>query len=95
MDKNERIYHQRYDAAMEVLGNQFKHHPPPDENTAETHKAVRAAFLHMSCYVAAVAVESSERTKALDALREAMFWTNSAVAIHGVASTPDLDVIIP
>jgi hypothetical protein len=68
---------------MELLKrvrNDFKHHPPKDEDTVAAHEQVRSVLHLTANELIGLCPESRELSLALTKLEEAMFWANAAIA---------------
>lgn len=65
----------------EELGKRFIHHPPKGDQ-ANRYAAIRAKILETACACVELTPCSPEQTRALNALDEAMFNFNAAIARH-------------
>lgn len=65
----------------EQLAHRFTHHPPVG-NQAERYAAIRAKVLETAKFIVAETPCCREQTRALNALDEAMFLANAAIARH-------------
>lgn len=63
------------------LAHRFRHHPPVG-NQAEKYEKVRNAVLHAALTCVDLTPCSPEQSRALNALDEAMFLFNAAIARH-------------
>lgn len=70
--------------SLSEIEDMFKFHPPKDESVSQAHGNVRAACVQAARWIFDNTPESHERDKAIDHLREAMFWANSAIACNQV-----------
>lgn len=61
------------------LENRFRHHPPKADQT-DRYAAVREHILHAAVACVGLTPCSPEQTRALNALDEAMFLFNAAIA---------------
>ena len=64
---------------VEQLGTRFFHHPPK-EDQATRYTAVRMKIYEAACSCVALTPCSPEQSRALNALDEAMFLFNAAIA---------------
>lgn len=67
------------DQSHEKITNDFGFHPATDI-TAEIHNATRANFANLAHWIIDNAPPSDARKQAILRLREAMMWTNGAIA---------------
>ncbi len=68
--------------AIEDLAFRFDHHPPRDTEHAARYVAVRHAIKQAAVECVRITPVSPEQTRALNALDEAMFLFNAALARH-------------
>lgn len=66
----------------ERITNDFGFHPATDM-TAETHNSTRQNFANLAHWVFDNAPMGFARDEAINRLREAMMWTNAAIACDG------------
>lgn len=64
---------------QEQLENRFCYHAPKGDQT-KRYEMIRASILHTACECVALTPVSPEQTRALNALDEAMFLFNAAIA---------------
>ncbi len=67
---------------VEELDNRFTHHPPVTDEQVKRYETVRATILETAKKCVELTPCSSEQTRALNALDEAMFLFNAAIARH-------------
>lgn len=60
----------------------FEHHAPTSQEVAEAHVAVRRHCRNLHRFLTHVLPNGDEKRNALDRLREVMFWSNHAIAVH-------------
>ena len=64
----------------------FKFHPPKDDFAVQAHGSVRRLTNASAIWIFENVPDCPERDTAIDKIREAMYWANAAVAIHGAGS---------
>lgn len=64
---------------VEQLAKRFNHHPPKNDQ-GERYTIVRAKIYEAACSCVALTPVSPEQSRALNALDEAMFLFNAAIA---------------
>ncbi len=62
------------------LNHRFNHHPPRDEAQRTAYETVRATIRDAAKTIDPLVPNSPEKTRALNALDEAMFLYNAAIA---------------
>lgn len=62
--------------------NRFTYHPPK-MGQGNIYEGIREAALGFADYINEVAPDSREKSLAITALEETVFWANAAVARHG------------
>lgn len=67
--------------ATDIL-NRFTYHAPKD-GQAQTYEGIRFRVREVAEHINDVAPDSREKSLAITALEEAVFWANAAVARHG------------
>ena len=67
---------------LEVLELRFMYHPPVGDQ-AQRYAKIRAAILDVAVLCVGLTPCSSEQTRALNALDEALFLFNASIARHG------------
>ena len=65
------------------LTDVFKHHPPMDEQTVKDHAKIRQVALFLATTINQVCPDCADQTKAINKVREAMMWANTAIALKG------------
>lgn len=68
--------------SIDELHDRFTHHPPTPAQ-GERHAAIRAHALGLARLIDGSVPTSRERSLALTALEEVVFWANAAIARHG------------
>ena len=64
------------------LDKRFDHHPPSNNDVANTHEIMREAFKELASHVVAWVPEGREQSLALTALEEGLMWSNAGIARH-------------
>lgn len=67
---------------LDELEDMFTFHPPKDETVSQLHSEVRSVLLNAAVDVFTLVPNSHERDVAIAKIREAMFWSNAAVACN-------------
>lgn len=62
------------------VARRFRHYPPPDEARTDAHVHVRSTIAAAAGDLADALPEGREKSLAITALEEAMFWANASVA---------------
>lgn len=62
------------------LDHRFNYHPPRDDSQRAAYEAVRATIRNAAKTIDPLVPNSPEKTRALNALDEAMFLYNAAIA---------------
>ena len=62
------------------LDHRFNYHPPKDDTQRKAYESVRAAIRDAAKAIDPLVPNSPEKTRALNALDEAMFLYNAAIA---------------
>ena len=65
----------------ETMENKFTHHAP-DKKKAEIHAFIRHEAFKFATAINENCPGSAESVKAVNAVEEAMFWANAAIARH-------------
>lgn len=66
------------------LERRFSHHPPPNEETGQTHARVREILLEAADEIVTLTGASSrEQSLAITNLEQAMMWANADIARKG------------
>jgi hypothetical protein len=73
--------------AILMLAHEFGYHRPPNEGVAQRHERVRAACREAAEKLLDLVPATTEAEKAFEALREAMFWANAAIACYPFYNT--------
>jgi hypothetical protein len=60
----------------------FKFHPPKDDSVIDAHNTVRATLVSAAKLILDCTPPSVEQDIAIDRIREAMFWSNAAIACN-------------
>jgi uncharacterized protein YgfB (UPF0149 family) len=66
------------------IEDRFAFHPAVDDQVKDAHKAVRDALKTTAHYFNGFLPDGREKSLALTKLEEAMFWSNAALARHGL-----------
>lgn len=74
------------DQSHAKVTNDFAHHPATDI-TAELHNATRANFANLAHWIIDNVPPSAARKVSLERLREAMMWSNGAIACDSDSSS--------
>lgn len=62
------------------LANRFTHHPPPDQATIDRYASIRSKILETATLIVELTPCCPEQARSLNALDEAMFLANAAIA---------------
>lgn len=65
------------------LDHRFNYHPPRDDAQRQAYEQVRATIRDAAKAIDPLVPNSAEKTRALNALDEAMFLYNAAIARNG------------
>lgn len=71
-------------AELDAIEEAFKYHPPKNDETVEMHSLVRQHSVEHAVWLFDNLPYCDERKEAVKKVREAMYWANAAIAIHGV-----------
>lgn len=63
-----------------LLNDLFDYHPPQNAIVAGCHEAVREGCKALSSIINTYVPEGHEKDKAIDSLRETMYWANAGIA---------------
>ncbi|QGH75826.1 hypothetical protein L3Y25_gp138 [Gordonia phage Syleon] len=66
------------------IHNRFDFHPATDAEKRGAHGSIREAMKSTALYVNNNVPDGREKSLAITALEEAMFWSNAAIARAGV-----------
>ena len=70
-------------SAFSNLEETFKHHPPLNEQRVKDHHKIRQAALFLAVTIQQNCPDCPDQTIAINKVREAMMWANSAIALEG------------
>ena len=62
------------------LQHRFAYHPPKDEKIKRSHEQTRDLFHGMAHHINQMLPDGREKSLAITALEESMFWTNAGIA---------------
>jgi hypothetical protein len=62
------------------IENNFKYHPPKNQEKALAHETVRNECRHLANTLDTLLPESREKSLAMTKLEEVMMWSNASVA---------------
>lgn len=68
--------------------NNFEYHPPLNEDTVKTYKAIRDEAKKLALYLNEVCPDSRELEQAFINIEQVVMWANAAIARHGLV-VPD------
>ncbi|GAA2321856.1 hypothetical protein GCM10010149_88680 [Nonomuraea roseoviolacea subsp. roseoviolacea] len=69
---------------QQKLDDVFSYHPPSNHMIAGSHEAIRDGCKALSAILNTYVPEGHEKEKAIDALREAMYWSNAGIACSSI-----------
>lgn len=67
----------------EALDDLFTYHPMGSYEQHEAHEAIRAAGKVFAQTIVAFTPQSADQTTAIRAVRQAVMWSNAAIALRG------------
>ena len=62
----------------------FTYHPPRDEAEIRAYQDIRASAKTLALIIDEIVPDSREKSLAITALEQVVFWSNAGVARHGL-----------